>query len=630
MGDDWVSAKPAELLGYTQQALDIDAELWGQATRLREALDAFRRSRPDGKYISSIPALDHNLQELATQARKIDDWVGRVGEAFRDAGGSGIFGDTQVQTVGVGVIDLLVGGQEQDLQRDRRAYAGRDAEAFRTAVEDHDTDALAALRAKLAANQYDPTYAAAFFEALGPDATLGLAAELHGDQPTLKVFDEALGAATRSPAWHGAFDDELLPGDSFVDVPEYGPVPRTDALRPLLSYGVFSTNFLTQTLDRTVMPDPDSSTYVVPGSDLPRIEMEALARNPDAAARYLSSQFQGNPRVSMLGGLAPTIPGYGKAFGDAIAAAGSAPDTDRADKLGMLKALGQMDWDSEAALPDEARFGVSSAVAANIDLLAKTPVGRLPDQDAGKLGWMEELFVMAELHPDGTLDQARMRQVLGAMHGWVGAHLPAASLRTVGAPDETTRDHELGSFYALALLPISKGIYERSDDDPINKLLQGGNDLLTVVGIALIGVTIPETLGASLAVGGAVYGKVSSAVMDYRAKHADLHAAESSDHATNQAEQTMRTHLATAQVLRNPSLLPGDPDDPHSLAHLASANPLDPRVVRRIDLISRYDLHDDEVDPPMTAGERALHAQLDSVELGVKEQYETSHPELYD
>lgn len=256
MGDDWVSAKPSELLTYAQNALDIDSEVWGQGERLRWALERFRSSQPDGKYISSIPPLDKNVQELAVHAKKTDDWVGRVAEAFRDCNAAPApeRTDTAPITVRVSALNRLILGEEKDLVGDRKLYAATDAESLREAVERHDTKAIASLRAKLAAHAYDPTYTAGFFEGLGPEDTLGLAAAFQrdGDPATLKAFDEALGTATRSAGWDRSFEQELLDGDDrWVAVPGGIEAVKVDTLRRLLQHGVFSSSFLTQVLDRT-------------------------------------------------------------------------------------------------------------------------------------------------------------------------------------------------------------------------------------------------------------------------------------------------------------------------------------------------------------------------------------------
>jgi len=80
------SAIPSSLIGYAHWGTSADGRLAQQARALGDALDAFRTSGPDPKYIASIPALDQPASEYARLAAAIDDWVGRVGEAFKQAG----------------------------------------------------------------------------------------------------------------------------------------------------------------------------------------------------------------------------------------------------------------------------------------------------------------------------------------------------------------------------------------------------------------------------------------------------------------------------------------------------------------------------------------------------------------
>jgi hypothetical protein len=79
-------AIPRRLIDYALWGKDADGKLARQAQALGEALDAFRSSQPDPKYIGSIPALDQQVSEYARRAATTDDWVGRVGEAFKLAG----------------------------------------------------------------------------------------------------------------------------------------------------------------------------------------------------------------------------------------------------------------------------------------------------------------------------------------------------------------------------------------------------------------------------------------------------------------------------------------------------------------------------------------------------------------
>lgn len=79
-------AIPKNLIDYALWGQGADGSLARQAAALGAALDAFRSSQPDPRYISSIPPLDLLVSEYARLAAAIDDWVGRVGVAFQQAG----------------------------------------------------------------------------------------------------------------------------------------------------------------------------------------------------------------------------------------------------------------------------------------------------------------------------------------------------------------------------------------------------------------------------------------------------------------------------------------------------------------------------------------------------------------
>lgn len=122
------SAIPSSLIGYAHWGATADGRLAHQALALGDALDAFRTSRPDPKYIASIPALDQLVTEYARLAGAIDDWVGRVGEAFEQAGQAqaalsarhGVHFDpltTRISASGA-AISALVGTEEVALQAD--------------------------------------------------------------------------------------------------------------------------------------------------------------------------------------------------------------------------------------------------------------------------------------------------------------------------------------------------------------------------------------------------------------------------------------------------------------------------------------------------------------------------------
>jgi len=79
-------AIPKNLIDYALWGHGADGSLARQAAALGAVLDAFRSSQPDPRYISSIPPLDQLVSEYGKLAAAIDDWVGRVGVAFQQAG----------------------------------------------------------------------------------------------------------------------------------------------------------------------------------------------------------------------------------------------------------------------------------------------------------------------------------------------------------------------------------------------------------------------------------------------------------------------------------------------------------------------------------------------------------------
>lgn len=617
MGDDWVSAKPSELLTYAQNALDIDSELWGQGERLRWALERFRSSHPDGKYISSIAPLDKNVQELAVHARKTDDWVGRVAEAFRDLGTGGLLADYSVQTVRGTQLEKQIPKEEQhllnDLQKAHLADGEDDAARFRKAVLEHDVGALAALRAKLAANVNDKYYTAGFFKALGPHETLGAALDLKDDPAAQKVFAEALGTATRSPAWDPSFNRNLVRGDDSFP----GHYDRIEALRALLGHGVYSADFLTQTLDGTIMPSSPSSYGPTSGRTLTPIALEALARNPEAAAKYLGGQFDGHPRLRFLG-LTSAIDGHGKALGDAIAAGGAAPDRDNGPKLAMLRAVGELDWRDEDSLPVDARAGVAIAVSRSAGVLA----WKASDDDSDRRRWMPGLFSMAELNGNGALDANRARTVMAGLNAYLYSHMATGSdpRRTNGA------DHGLGRLYASGIVPMVEAVYaSKAEGDSFKHGLEHTQTGLTALGIILAPVKMSPVTAVGVQGGQAAVDAALDAAINSRENH-DAHLANgASNRLSAEAVNRFRIIAVQGAVLRNPAILPGDPDDPNSLAHLARTNPQDPRVADRVAALAQQTLPQDMAK--LTDAEKDLRLGIEAGGMAFYQQDFDSHPE---
>lgn len=496
MGDDWVSAKPSELLTYAQNALDIDSELWGQGERLRWALDQFRRSNPDGKYISSIAQLDRHVQELAVHAKKTDDWVGRVAEAFRDSNAAPPHeqSDSTPVTVRESALNKLIPGEEQDLVRDRKAYAAGDAEALREAVEKHDTKAIAALRAKLAAHAYDPTYTVGFFEGLGPENTMALAGALKGDPATLKAFGEALGTATRSQGWDPNFNSRLWPG------PGKNWGPATAGNLQLLKYGIFSEDFLTRAGDNILLGGRDG--WVSSHADDPMADLavlQAIARNPTASLHYLlgqtpDPQAQGGLdkqsrlstlmmlKFNQLRGVDPAVP---SALGAMLSAAAGSPNVKEDVRLpdgktvpayeSLLRQIGSM---KQNLIPDGARGGI--AVFLSHFIHDFTDVNAGPEWE-----WQQNVFRAAEEDSHGHAITGNEQILEKAAAAWSASHMPPPlnndDLHSVEAWRHWA--DQVGNLYGLSALPAGRSGYDLAHAaDNESKIVSGAISALPLPG----------------------------------------------------------------------------------------------------------------------------------------------------
>ena len=89
-----VSAVPQDLIAYSKQGVAHAQTLLGTGKRLESDLDAFVASRPDPAIMRQpIPYLGSELQRYATVKRTTDEWVGKVGLAFEEAGAARLGSD---------------------------------------------------------------------------------------------------------------------------------------------------------------------------------------------------------------------------------------------------------------------------------------------------------------------------------------------------------------------------------------------------------------------------------------------------------------------------------------------------------------------------------------------------------
>jgi hypothetical protein len=316
------SAAPAALLAYARAAQQLDRELRTDARRTEQRVQAFLDSGPDfGGRTANAAA---GVVAHADRNAEADAWVGRVGERFllADRGGgwlggllavvAGLADPTRVVTVDATALDAAGWPSHQQAQDAGRAFAADVIAGLDGDPDDLDAATLEAWRDRLAVHQHDAAFTSAFFNALGPERTLRipLAVELHyaGDEignpawglDVLRPF--SIGLATAMEARHRlparfALTDHVV--DGILDHrPGYDPdEPQEHHQALLFSAGTFPTGILLRLGENVVGPGLASTFRSGPfgftpwgwGADPVAIGLAAIARNPDAAGRFLAA-----------------------------------------------------------------------------------------------------------------------------------------------------------------------------------------------------------------------------------------------------------------------------------------------------------------------------------------------------
>jgi Restriction endonuclease fold toxin 3 len=515
VADETCSAVPKDLIDYSLQCTKLDGEISRQGQALAEALVAFINSSPDPKYISSVPRLDGDVANHVSTAKPMDDWVGRVGEAFKQAGTSDVLKmnhhlppedridkATITLTAGSSALDSLIPTEEQALRWEAGLQGGRDASALLDAYNNGDAARMKAEIARLQAHMDDPDYLAGYFQALGPDMTRAIIYDYmtwyHGDRSMLQTYDQALATATHSTIWSTDFNSQLFPP---FDGSKLGTSGEVDAKRDfattcqmneyLLRYGTFSTDLLQKAMNEIVLTrlaDPSTLPNLTRPweyADQYRTALSALARNPDAAAAVMAGHYthalfghvdsRSNVQLLLEGfGQMQQWTGdrsLGKELGDAILAAGALSTNADSTHTQLLQDIGNIDdWQK---VPDAARAAIATLVATNIDDFQQGG-----DARGDKLSWQQELFVIAELNQDGHVDRDRLKMLNVAI---ADADLP---------DDPEQFKSAVASLNAAATLPIylSAAYLEEKHQQRISLIL----DLIGMIPLVGIPANIAE------------------------------------------------------------------------------------------------------------------------------------------
>lgn len=510
MGDDSCGAVPRDLINYSLQCKKLDGEISRQARTLGEALFAFIASQPDARYISSVPRLDAQVTDHAARALPIDDWVGRVGEAFKQAGTSP---DLQINhhlppedrinkadillTASLSTLDQLIPTQEDALKGEAASQGAKDSAALLSAYNAGDAGRMRAEIAKLQAHMDDPDYLAGYFQSLGPDLIRGIPYYFmtlyHGDQGTLKTYDEALALATQSSIWSSDLNSQLFPP---FDGSRLGTSGEVDAKRDftsycemnevLLRYGSFSTDFLQKATNEIVLTRIDDPNTLPPGvlyqreyTNQYKTVLNALSRSPDAALAVLEGHYthalfnrtdpRSNVQVMLQFFGQDEREGGDKSLGNDLAtvilAAGEQSTNVDHTHGQLLRDIGGIDdWRN---VPDGARGAIAQLITDYTDDFKQGG-----NEQGDKLTWQQNLFVIAELNSNGKVDGQRLSQINDAIN------------ETALNGDDQQQQAELHNLATLGALPIFlSAAYRKALHEERVSLLLDGLGMIPLVGV---------------------------------------------------------------------------------------------------------------------------------------------------
>ena len=305
---------PERLLAYPARTGELDHDLRRRAWQVVRAMERFADTRPE--FGARTPDPGPEMLRLADEAEAFGAWVGRVGRAFSQADLArfllpGVLLLGRNVPVTVGDAALVAAGWPTHAEAAAAGHAFADEIA--TALAGHgDVDAttLEAWRDRMAVHSHDPAFTAGFFTRLGADGTLALPQLVEEQWPpddrwgtpawglaVLAPFSRALATAMAAdglPAAHRLptrVTTEIVDHDAGYDPNQ--PEAHHHAL--LFSAGTFPTPVLlrlgalvvTPTLERRQRLGPIGLTAWGPGADPTALVLGALARNPEAATRFV-------------------------------------------------------------------------------------------------------------------------------------------------------------------------------------------------------------------------------------------------------------------------------------------------------------------------------------------------------
>jgi hypothetical protein len=418
MADEKASAIPSDLTNWAYWASGLNTSLDGTGRQVNQAIEDFNRAAQDPRFIGTVESVGDDLIGYAARNSVIDDWVGKVGQAFIQADHKGVPPGiyraneedfvSGLNTASEADLAQLV-GNDPTKQADDAVNGAVLAAQLKAAEDAQDEGRVRAILSQLGGQSQEFVYR--FFNELGPDQTIKTLAVINqlNDDGLLQTFDNALGQASQHPSWDPTFTSALLDPHRQA----WDQRPNTGVIQlSMLRYGTFSEDFLTQSADYFLF---SGKTPSITPSDKGLVVFNALDRNPNAAYDYLTGHYQigdeNLPRVQYLLGhsnMDYTNPGENTALGNLIADAGLSDNGRRDDGSQLLQDIGSIDSQNE--VNDDVRPGIERLLVPYMGnfYTTSTPSKNRPESS---YTWQERLFVIAQMNVGGSVDQGRMADV---------------------------------------------------------------------------------------------------------------------------------------------------------------------------------------------------------------------------
>jgi hypothetical protein len=466
MSDGTASAIPSDLTHWAYWASGLNKSLDGTGRQVNQAIEDFNRASQEPRFIGPLDQVGDDVIGYAARNGVIDDWVGKVGRVFIQADHKGV----PPQVYKANREDFITGlnsASEADLARlvgddpvkqaEDAANGAELAARLKRAEDANDEGSIRVILSQLRAWGPTQEFAYHFFNELGPDQTIKTLIIINGmeDDGLLHNFDNALGQASQHPNWDPEFTSALLDPKRQA----WDQLPNTAIIQvSMLKYGTFSEDFLTRSADYFLFSDKHPN---ITADDQNLVVFNALDRNPNAAYNYLTGHYQvGDKNLArvqyMLGYSTRAYPtGENTVLGELIADAGFSDNGRRDNGNQLLQAIGSIDIQNTVA--DDIRPGIERLLAGYIGNFAGyTPPKDLPPE--GQFTWQEQLFMIAEMNADGSLNEGRMTDLQNAATKWLASHMTPMEHGPAGP-----WFGQAGALYGLTLLPVRKAGWNNYD-----------------------------------------------------------------------------------------------------------------------------------------------------------------------